>query len=590
MKRHEQNTKDTWDLSTMYNTNNYDKDIVECWKRVKEIVVYKDKVLSINDICSMLDDYFDLLSIIENISYYYYHMVHVDFNDKTSNLNNSQAQSDFSQMMVELAFVIPKISSVDRKLLFSILEDNTLVQFHKTIRNILNNNDHILDDKCESIISIYQKNISASENIYSVFTNSELMFEDIKDTNNTLYNVTNSSYSNYIFSSDRNLRKNAFNSLFSGYKKYNQTLATIYISHLNNDYICMKNRKYHSYLEYKLSPNKINTSIYSNLLNSVESNIQINHDYIKLRKDILGYEDLQHYDMYVSLVDDISNDYPFETAQNIIINALDSVFNDEYLNVIKDAFSNRWVDKYENEGKRSGAYSGGSYKSYPYILLNYNFKLNDVFTLAHELGHSAHSFFARKHNSYQNAHYKIFVAEVASIVNELILINYLLNNEQNKNVIKYLYNYLLEQFRTTLIRQTMFARFELKAHELVESNQGVNADLFNEEYRNIVNQYFGDEIIDNELIKYEWTRIPHFYSSYYVYQYATCFCCSLNISQRIISNEEGFVDKYIDFLKVGDSVYPLEALKIVDIDLTDSSIFNEGMEQYKKYIALFKSC
>ncbi|MEG0364812.1 MAG: M3 family oligoendopeptidase, partial [Erysipelotrichales bacterium] len=457
MKRSEQVISDTWDLEMMYDENNVDRDIENCFKMVEEIKKYKDIEFNKDVIIEALDLYFKLLIEVENIYVYYSHTQDTDFNnDKVISKFNTIKQ-EYNKMMVELSFLIPQISQCDNELLNSILDDKDLVEYHKTIRNILNNKTRYLSVEQEKIISTYNLNDSAAYQLFSAFTNSDMRFKDAVDTQDKSYEMSEGKYGNYIRSKDRILRKSAFESILGEYSKFNQTLATNYISELKDSLISMKNRSYNSTLQQALEPNQIPEYVYTNLLNSVEDNIEINHQYLELRKKELKLDDLSLYDVYVSMVEDVDKKYPFEEGKDMVEQAL-AVFPKEYTKVLNDALNKRWIDKYENEGKRSGAYSGGSYKSVPYMLLNYHDDINDVFTLAHELGHSMHSYFANESNPYQNANYKIFIAEVASTVNELLLINHLLENETSSKIKKYLYNYLLEQFRTTMIRQTMFAR------------------------------------------------------------------------------------------------------------------------------------
>lgn len=588
MKRSEQLIKNTWNLEMMYNKDNLNEDLEVCHEIVKELTMYQEMDFSKKTIIDALSLYFKLLIKIENIYVYFSHSQDVDYgNSEIVGLFN-MVKGEYNKMMVATSFLMPKISKVNNDILQSILDDEAYLDYHKTIEDIINNKKYYLSESNERIISIYSATSNAAGNVFSSFTSSDLKFADIKNKDDESKALTEGTYANYIRSNDRILRKNAFEGLLNTYGKYNHFLATNYLNDLKRSYVSMQVRGFKSTLQQALEPNQIPLEVYYNLLDSVEKNIHINHEYIKLRKERLGVENLHLYDTYVSLIDDVDKPYPYEQAQQLVKEAF-KVFNQEYQDVVTEALNNRWIDVYENEGKRTGAYSGGSYTSVPYILLNYTNELNDVFTLAHELGHSMHSYFANKHNPYQNANYKIFIAEVASTVNELILINYLLEKETDPTIISYLENYLLDQFRTTLIRQTMFSRFELTTHQMVENNDAISNEILNDLYLDINKQYFGNDIIIDDSIKYEWSRIPHFYYNYYVYQYATCFSCALNIVERIKNKEANILEKYLEFLKVGDSVYPMQALKIVDIDLTSPLIFDQAMEQYHETIKRFST-
>ncbi len=571
MKRNEQLLENTWNLEEMYNESNLDNDLSSLKEEVNGLVKYQEIEFNEKIIIEVLEKYFNYMIKVENIYVYFSHLQDSDFTNNDNIAKFNRIKAEYNQMSVALSFIMPKVSSCSDELLNNILKDDSAKNYHKTIRNILNNKKRYLSEAEEKIISTYGYTSGVAQQIFSSFTNSDLKFPDISIDGN-LQPLTEGTYSNFIRSKVRDVRAQAFTNLLTTYSGFNQTLATALISELKESYVSMQIRKYETTLQQSLEPKQIDEKIYYNLLETIENNIHINHEYIKLRKNELGYEDLHLYDLYVSMVSEIETKYPFNQAKEMILTAFAS-FDDEYLQVLNEAFDNRWIDIYENDGKRSGAYSGGSYLSVPYILMNYHDELNDVFTLAHELGHSLHSHFANQANPYQNANYKIFIAEIASTVNELILINHLLEKEDDVQMKKYLYNYLLEQFRTTMIRQTMFARFELETHKLVEDNQPISASILNDLYYDINKQYFGPEIVVDDLIKYEYLRIPHFYYDYYVYQYATSFSVSLNIVKRILNKEENITKKYLDFLKTGDSLYQLEALKIIDIDLSDTTIF-----------------
>lgn len=586
MKRTEQIVENTWDLKKMYDENNIEKDLEILKKDVSKMAEFQNVDFNEKNIIEVLDLYFAFMIKIENIYVYFSHLQDTDFSNNDNIAKFNRIKAEYNEMDVTLSFIIPKISSCSNEILNKILENKEVKEYHKTIRNIILNKKRYLSEKEEKIISSFGFSSGTAYQVFSSFTNSDLKFPDIIEDGETKV-LTEGTYSNYIRGNNREVRRQAFSNLLATYSNYNQTLATTLISKLKESYVSMKIRGYETTLQQSLEPKKLDEKIYYNLLNTIEENISINHDYIELRKNELGYDQLHLYDMYVPMVKEINNKYPFIKAKEMILEAF-SNFDNEYLKVLNQAFDNRWIDIYENEGKRTGAYSGGSYLSDSYILMNYHDELNDVFTLAHELGHSLHSHFSNKNNPYQNANYKIFIAEIASTVNELILINYLLNKESDSLMKKYLYNYLLEQFRTTMIRQTMFARFELEIYKLIEQNQPISASVLNELYYSINKKYFGDNVELDDLIKYEYLRIPHFYYDYYVYQYATSFSVSLNIVKRILNKEKDITKKYLDFLKLGDSLFPLEALKTIDIDLTDSTIFENAMINYQDIINKYR--
>ena len=588
MKRSEQLVENTWDLSMMYKPDHLDKDVDSLNGYVKELEVYKGKSMSKEDIVKALEITDEFYTLVDDMYTFFSHQQDTDFSNPDYVAIFNKFKGIYSDLAVKLSFLNPQISETDNAILQSIIDDSSLKQFHQTIQKIIDNKKRVLSVDEEKIISIFGYNAGAASNLYSAFTNSDLKFEDVKDKDNQSLPMNEAVYSNYIRSNDRDLRKNAYNCLFDTYGEYNQTLATNYIAKMKESFVGMKLRNYDSTLQRALEPNMIPLYVYSNLLDAVENNIQANYNYLDVRKKQMKLDDLHLYDVYVAMEADVEKKYPYEIGKQMCLESL-TVLGDEYISLIKEAFDNRWIDVYENEGKRTGAYSGGSYRSVPYMLLNYTDELNDVFTLAHEIGHSMHSYYANKNNSYSDAGYTIFIAEVASTVNELIMINYLLEKEEDVSIKRYLLNYLLEQFRTTVVRQSMFARFELDSHKLVEENAPISNEVLNNLYYDINKKYFGDNIVLDENIKYEWSRIPHFYYNYYVYQYATCFSMALNIVDRILNKEEGIIEKYINFLKLGGSVYPIDALKTLDIDLSTPKVFEQAMVKYQETLDQYQA-
>jgi oligoendopeptidase F len=426
-----------------------------------------------------------------------------------------------------------------------------------------------------------------SSNVFSMFNNADIVFPAIKDENGEECAITHARYMNLMQSDDRRVRKDAFSGLYHTYEKFKNTLGASYIGNLKKDAFYTKVRHYNSSLERSLDDGNIPEQVYHTLIETVHKNMDKIYRYMKLRKKILGVDELHLYDVYVPMISDFKKTVGFEEAKNIVKKALEPL-GEEYGKTLQEGFDGGWIDVYENEGKRSGAYSWGAYGTHPFVLLNYQDRLNDVFTLAHEMGHALHSCFSDKAQPYPYAGYKIFVAEVASTCNEALLMDYLLNHSEDKKEKAYLINYFLEQFRTTLYRQTMFAEFELKAHEMQESGEGVTADKLCQMYLELNELYFGKEVVADPEIAMEWARIPHFYTSYYVYQYATGYAAAIALSRRILKEGGSAVSDYLEFLRGGSSKDPVELLKGAGVDMTSAAPLQEALDLFDELIGQYE--
>ena len=413
-----------------------------------------------------------------------------------------------------------------------------------------------------------------------MFSFADLEFPEIEDEDGNKVKLTHSNYSLFIKSKNNKVRKDAFEAMYSVYDKYKNTFASMLSGGIKSEIFYAKMRKYECALQASLFQDDISVDVYNNLILAVDENLDALNKYADIKKKFLGLEDIHIYDLYVPLTDKFDMKIPYEKAKEIILNALNPL-GEEYLSIIQKAFDEGWIDVYENNGKQGGAYSWGSYDSHPYILMSYKDDLNSLFTLIHELGHSLHSYYSKKTQPYIYSGYKIFVAEVASTLNELLLINYLLENSNSKEERVYLLNYYLEQFRTTVYRQTMFAEFEKITHESVESGNPLTAQDFNDIYLKLNQKYYGKSCIVDEDIALEWARIPHFYSNFYVYKYATGFSAASALSQQILNEGQVAVDRYIEFLKSGGSEYPLKQLKSAGVDM-------EKKESVDKALGVFR--
>ena len=426
------------------------------------------------------------------------------------------------------------------------------------------------------------------EKIAGIIRNSELQFKSIKDENGNEVKLNNENCMIYLRSNDRRVRKDTFEALYSSYSKYKETLAETLQGHVMVLSNSSKLRNFKSSKEASLFSNRVNTKVYDNLIKVVHDRMNVVYDYFKLKKEVLKLDDFCLYDTYVNLEKGINKNYSYEEAKNIVLDVV-KVFGKDYQDNIRKAFDNRWIDIYPNKAKRGGAYSSGSYDTVPYILLNFQGKYNDVSTLIHELGHSMHSYYSNKNNSYLYSGYKIFVAEVASTVNEMLLNYYMLEHANSKEEKKAILSEMMDLFKSTIYRQTMFSEFEDFIFSEYEKGNVLTNEILCNKYYELNKEYFGNDVIINEEIKYEWERIPHFYYDFYVYQYATGLSAACYIVNRIRNNEENAVSDYLHFLSTGDSMDPIDELKVAGVDMEDEGVINKAIDMFQDIINQYKS-
>lgn len=494
-----------------------------------------------------------------------------------------ELMSVFVKLNADTAFDVPEIISVsDEDMERYYAEQPELEMYRSHIDNIRRKKAHILSDAEEKILAMAGDMTQAPENIYSMFADADLKFEDALDCAGNPHTVSHGLYSSLMTSQDRVLRKNVFASMYNAYKSFKNTTAAVISAQVKQLIFNARARNYPTTLDSSLDRSNVPTSVYRNLIEAVHDNMEYMYKYVRLRKKLLKVDELHMYDLYVPIVGDADVKIPFEQAKEYVKDAL-GVMGEEYVSILKEGFNGGWIDVYENKGKRSGAYSAGA-KVHPFVLLNYNDDLDSVFTLAHEMGHAIHSYYSNKYQPTVYSDYVIFVAEVASTCNESLLMQYLLKNTSDKRRKAYLINYFLEQFRTILYRQTMFAEFELKINETVENGGSLTAESLCRMYYDLNKLYFGDDIVIDEDIAYEWSRIPHFYYDYYVYQYATGYSAAIALSQRILKEGESAVKDYISFLKGGCSKTPIELLKTAGVDMTTSEPVSEALKLFNSLI------
>lgn len=589
-KRDEIESKYKWNIEEMYpDESKWEKDIEECLKKAEEFSKLSGTITKTSDnlyrAITMRDEIFQLL---EHALVYSYMK-----KDEDNRAAKYQGMADKAGMVAakisaEMSFFAPELLSCSKETILKYIEEKPELKMYEfSLLDALREKEHVLSKEEENIIAQLSEVTDAPHDIFKMLNDADMKFGEIKDEDGNLVTLTHGNYISFMQSHDRSVRKEAYEAMYKAYESFINTISTNYSFNVKSDVIGARIRKYDSVRQSKLFSNNIPESVYDNLIDVVNEYLPVLHKYINLRKEKLGLDELKMYDVYVPLVKVPKWNISFEETVDIMKKAL-SVLGDDYIEIVDEGIKNGWVDVYENEGKTSGAYSFGTYDSYPYILMNHSGELEDVFTLAHEMGHSMHSYYTRKNQPFVYGDYSIFCAEVASTVNESLLMNYLLKKENDKEMRKYLINHYIEEFRTTLFRQTMFAEFENLVHKASQNGEPLTSDYLCSTYDELNKKYFGDAIKNDEYIKYEWARIPHFYTSFYVYQYATGYSAANAISKKILTEGETAVKGYKEFLKSGSSMYPVDELKLAGVDMSSPKPIRLAMETFKELVEEFE--
>ncbi len=477
------------------------------------------------------------------------------------------------------AFAVPEILTIsDDKMQAFYAEESGLEMYKLCLSRIFKRRDHILSPEEERILAMSGEMRSTPSTVFSMLDNADMKFPDAIDKDGKAHQVTHGSYIPLMQGEDRALRKSAFENLYHTYKSFENTYSAILSGHLKTLGFNANVRKYENTLEAALDSTEVPQSVYHSLIEAVHANMDKMYRYVELRKKLLKVDELHYYDLYAPMVSDVQMKITYSEAKEMVLNAVKPL-GESYVELMKKGLTSGWIDVYENEGKCSGAYSAGA-NVHPYVLLNHTDDLQSAFTLAHEMGHALHSYYSNENQPTVYSDYEIFVAEVASTFNESLLMQYLLKTTEDKKQKAYLINYFLEQFRTTLYRQTMFAEFELKINEAQAAGEAITSDYLCELYGNLNKLYFGEAITHDEEINYEWARIPHFYYNYYVYQYSTGFAAAIALSQRVLNGGEAEVNDYIGFLKGGNSKTPVDLLKGAGVDMTDPKVVSDALKLF----------
>lgn len=513
--------------------------------------------------------------------------------DENNAENRYQAMSDRCQSVIAavsaaMSFFTPELLSAPEEKILGYLDTTDGLEVYSfLIKDTLRQKAHVLSAAEENILAQMSEVTGATNDIFTMLNNADIKFAEITDEDGDKVCVTHGNYIRFMESHNRQVREDAYNAMYDSYKGLINTIASAYNYNTKNDVISSRIRKYPSARAAALSGDNIPGEVYDNLVSAVNRNLPSMHRYVELRKKMLGVDKFHMYDMYVPLIEIPDRKVSYEEGLDIMRRALEPL-GSEYIEKMNQGISEGWIDVYENEGKTSGAYSFGSYDSYPYILLNYTDTLKDVFTIIHEMGHSMHSRYTRDSQPYIYGSHSIFTAEVASTVNESLLIQYLLNNAEDTEMRKYLLNLHIEEFRTTLFRQTMFAEFEDMTHKAIEDGQVLTADWMCSIYDELNARYYGPAVEKDDTIKYEWARIPHFYNAFYVYKYATGYSAATAISGKILKEGKPAAGRYIDFLKTGESDYPIELLRIAGVDMSTPEPVEKAMDTFNSLLDEFE--
>lgn len=585
--REEIDAKFKWKLEDIYaNESEWEEDFKKVRSMAEEVAAYKGKLGSdMNKLleCLKLSD--KMLSLNDKIITYA--RLRRDENNANSKYQalTDRAMMLFTEIYASVSYIVPEIILIDEeKLKKGIDEVEGLSLYRQYFHEILRQKQHYLSDREEKLLALSSDFAHATSDIFTMFNNADIKFDFIKNENGEEVEVTKGRYIKFLESADRRVRRDAFQAMYKSYIAMKNTLAATLGNSIKKDRFYATVRKYDSSLSSALDNDNVPVSVYDNLIKTVDKNLPVLHRYLRLRKKALKLNELHMYDLYVPIVEEPPKHISYKESADIVLKALEPM-GSTYLEDLSNAFKSGWIDVYENKGKTSGAFSCGIYKTHPFVLLNHQGTINDVFTLAHEMGHAMHSYYTSKTQPYIYSEYKIFVAEVASTVNEALLINYMLENTKDKKEKAYLLNHYLEEFRSTLFRQTMFAEFEKIVHGIIESGEALNSQEFCRIYRELNEKYFAPEVIIDNEIDMEWSRIPHFYRHFYVYKYATGISAAVSLSQQILKEGAPAVERYMSFLKSGGSDYPLELLKKAGVDLSQPEPVEDALKMFESILA-----
>lgn len=585
--REEVDNKFKWDLSTVYKDNDeLKKDYDSISLKIDSFKENENSFLNSSDnLYNTLKVYYDINIILEKMWTFTSNRYNTDIANNENQAWKEKIYDLFEKFSISSSFMVPKLLEFGSKKVKEYLNenDNLKKDYNFILEDIFRSEKHTLSLKEETLMSSLSKAFSNTSKISDMLADSDMDFGIIKDEDGNEVTLTNTNYSVYISSKDRKVRESAFKQLYKVYKQFNNTFSLLLSSYVSKNRAISQVRHFNSSLEASLFDDNVSVDVYDNLIDIVSKNLDALYRYYKVKQKELGLDEFHLYDIYVDISKKESKKYTFDEAKELVIDAL-KVLGDDYITNLKKAFDEKWIDIYPNKGKTGGAYSSGSYLTNPFLLLNFNGLYHDVSTLAHELGHSMHTYYSIRNNPYQYSGYHIFVAEVASQVNELLLNNYMLEKVETKEEKINILNQILELFKASIYRQTMFAEFEKEIASMEQKGTILTADVFNKTYYDLVKKFFGNDVVVDEEIQYEWQGIPHFYYDFYVYMYSTGLAAACHIVKGILGKKENAVDNYLAFLKTGGSDYPLNELLVAGVDLTKPEVIESAMDMFKDYL------
>lgn len=590
LKRNEVPEHLTWNLTSIFPTNESWEDAFQIIEKLnQEAGKFQGKLSEkAETLFDALNFRNELLQKIEALYTYAHLLSDQDTAESHAQALQSRARSLYSKVASALSYFETELLEADEAVLRSFLDHPDLKIYTHEFELMFERRKHILSDKEELLLAKAGDVLSGSSETFGVLNNADLRFKPLITKDGEELQLSHGRYGLYLENTDRDLRKQAFKNMYASYHDLKNTFAATLSNTVKTHNLNAEIRGFKSAREAALFANHIPENVYDALVDAIHTKIDLLHQYVDLRKDILKLDDIRMYDVYLPMVEDVTLEFTYEEAQEIILDAL-QVLGDDYVSVLKKAFQERWIDVMENEGKRSGAYSSGCYTTNPYILLNWQDNLDNLYTLAHELGHSLHSYYTRKHQAFIYGDYSIFVAEVASTTNENLLTAYLLKKYSDPKIQAYIINHYLDGVKGTVYRQTQFAEFEHLIHQSAQSGIALTQEYLSKEYDRINRFYYGETMTYDSEIQYEWARIPHFYYNYYVYQYATGFSAASALSHKILTEGQSAVENYLKFLQAGSSVKPIDALRIAGVDMTSNQATLDALGVFEERLAQLKS-
>lgn len=584
MKRQEVPAEARWKLEDLFPSQQaWDQEYQLVKEQLGKIAAYHGKLTNASAVkeCFVLEDE---ISLHTERLYVYANMHHHEDTAEPTYQSLSEKSKKLSVDANEaLSFITPEILALSDEQLDQFINDAELSKYKFTLTEMKRQKAHVLSKGEEALLAQVGNIAQAPNTIFSMLNNADLKFPKVKDEHGNEAELTHGSYIQFLESHDREVRKNAFQTVYATYGKQKNTLAATLNANITKNIFYARARKYPSVLEMSLYRDNIPKEVYTNLIDTIHEHLPLMHHYMNLRKKLLKVDQVHMYDLFAPLVEEFKMDITFEQAKEMVKESLKPL-GEQYLTDLQHGFDDGWIDVYENEGKRSGAYSWGAYGTHPYVLLNHKDNLNSMFTLTHEMGHALHSFYSDTNLDYRDAQYTIFLAEVASTLNEALLMNYMLKKSDDPKMKMYLLTYYADQFRTTVFRQTMFAEFEKIVHERTEQGEALTPQELSKIYYDLNVQYYGKEMCVDQDIEMEWARIPHFYTSFYVYKYATGFSAATSFAKQILDEGAPAVDRYLGFLKSGGSDYSINILKRAGVDMSSPQPIREAMDVFKQLI------